>query len=150
MKKLVIVNPTSGQHRAELFPEQLSAALNELGGDVHYTNGAGDAERIALQAAMRGSCDAIIAAGGDGTVNEVVNGIMNAPSDFPKPTIGIIPLGTSNILATELGIPSTTLADTIKVIEYGVVRNNDIGTVNGRFFTLMASFGWDAEAVKRV
>jgi YegS/Rv2252/BmrU family lipid kinase len=121
-----------------------------LGDNVSYTAGAGDAERMALEATICGEYSSIIAAGGDGTVNEVVNGILRAPGKSRKPAIGIVPLGTSNILATELGIPSNSLLEAIEIIELGNQRKVDIGTANGRCFTMMASFGVDAEAVKRM
>ena len=80
----------------------------------------------------------------------MINGILRAPNSSVKPTVGVIPQGTSNILATELGIPTGVLTDAVSVIEVGNNRLIDIGSVNGRYFTMMASFGIDAEAVKRL
>jgi len=150
MKTLLIVNPTSGQHRAEQEPAHVSLIQSRLTADAFFTEGAGDAERLALEATLSGSYSSIIAVGGDGTVNEVINGVLKSPKHLPKPTIGIIPLGTSNILATELGIPLHSPNEAGDVIEHGNQRTVDIGSANGRYFTMMASFGFDAEAVKRV
>jgi diacylglycerol kinase (ATP) len=150
MKTLLIINPTSGQHRAEHHPETLSLALASIGADVRETRQHGDAEHIALEAVITGNYQSIVAAGGDGTVNEIVNGIMRAPSELQRPTIGIVPLGTSNILATELGIVSGDHVAAVDIIRSGKTRKIDIGSANARYFTMMASFGLDAEAVKRV
>jgi diacylglycerol kinase (ATP) len=150
MKTIVVINPTAGQHRAENQASQLNAVLDSLDAEVIYTESAGDAERIALGAAISELYGSIVAVGGDGTINEIVNGILQAPEGTDRPTIGIIPMGTSNILATELGIPAQSPLESLSIIQQGRHRLIDIGSANGRYFTMMASFGFDAEAVKRV
>jgi diacylglycerol kinase (ATP) len=151
MKILLIVNPTSGQHRSEQAqPELLTPELMRSESVVVQTDRVGDAERIASEATEAGGWDGIVIAGGDGTVNEVINGILKVGQKCVAPPIGIIPMGTSNILATELGIPLHSPSEAVAIIERAKQRKIDVGTANGRCFSLMASFGWDAEAVKRV
>jgi YegS/Rv2252/BmrU family lipid kinase len=150
MNLLFIINPTSGQHRAEQLPSHLSPLLSNMAAAVHFTEGRGDAESVARNAAINGSYDGIIVVGGDGTVNEVVNGIVHSPSNGSHITIGIVPMGTSNILATELGIPIHALAEHIEIIKNAHRRKIDVGIVDERCFTMMASYGFDAEAVKHV
>jgi diacylglycerol kinase (ATP) len=84
----------------------------------------------------------IVAAGGDGTVNEVVNGIGVAPV-----SLGILPMGTVNVFAMELGIP-LNLDKAWKVIRAKKTRAIDLASANGHFFVQMAGIGFDAQVVK--
>ena len=96
----VIYNPTAGwRRRARL--ERVLERLGELGASVtlRETRGRGDAEMLA-RAADPAACDAVVAAGGDGTINEVMNGL-----DRRNLPLGIVPLGTANVLAAEIGLP---------------------------------------------
>ncbi len=98
----IIYNPTSGR---EIFKSILPRSCKNLNKpaetSTHATTCAGDATHAAKEAALR-EFDLIIAAGGDGTINEVVNGL--APLDN-RPTLGVIPVGTTNDFARALGIP---------------------------------------------
>jgi YegS/Rv2252/BmrU family lipid kinase len=88
--------------------------------------------------------DAIVAAGGDGTVNEVVNGL--AGSDVP---FGILPVGTMNVFATELGIPMGSLSKAWKIIDAGHIRSIDLAKANSGYFVQLAGIGLDAEVVRQ-
>lgn len=88
--------------------------------------------------------DAIVAAGGDGTVNEVVNGL--AGSDVP---FGILPVGTMNVFATELGIPMGSLSKAWKIIDAGNIRSIDLAKANSGYFVQLAGIGLDAEVVRQ-
>jgi YegS/Rv2252/BmrU family lipid kinase len=109
---------------------------------IRTTDGPGDAEAQAERAVDQGYTT-IVAAGGDGTINEVVNGIGNAPI-----ALGILPMGTVNVLAMELGIPFD-LVSAWKVIRAGHVRLIDQATANGHTFVQMAGVGVDAQIVER-
>ncbi len=98
---------------------------------------------MARQAVEKGA-KLIIAAGGDGTINEIVSGMAGSSA-----VLGIIPLGTVNVLARELGIP-LKIEKAIKTILDGRVRKIDLGIANSRCFTLMAGFGFDAAVVANV
>lgn len=87
--------------------------------------------------------EVVVAAGGDGTINEVVNGLAGADV-----TLGILPVGTMNVFATELGIPSN-LAKAWEVIEAGHVREVDLPKANTAYFVQLAGIGLDAEVVER-
>ncbi len=89
------------------------------------------------EAALR-EFDLIIATGGDGTINEVVNGL--APLD-KRPTLGIIPVGTTNDFARALGIPRENILNAADTVINGVARPIDIGQVNGQYFINIAGGG---------
>jgi len=110
---------------------------------LRETIGRGDAESFAIEASA-GEFDVIVAAGGDGTINEVVNGLTG--KDLP---LAVIPLGTANVLAQEIGLPacSSTIACSILA---GEARPIHVGTANGRRFVMMAGAGFDAHVVAGV
>jgi YegS/Rv2252/BmrU family lipid kinase len=139
----MIVNPAAGRHRR--FARAL-ALLSGGGVAVRLlpTGARGDAERLAAEAASSGQADAIVAAGGDGTINEVINGM--AGSGLP---LGILPLGTANVLAWELGI-GDRLADAAAVIAGRATRRIHLGRCNGRYFVMMAGVGVDAHVVAAI
>jgi YegS/Rv2252/BmrU family lipid kinase len=111
--------------------------------EIIWTQHAGHATQLARQAAIDGY-DVVVAAGGDGTINEVVNGL--ALSDT---ALGVIPLGTANLLSSELGIPpDVNLA--CQVIARGDERRIDTAMVGDRHFTIMAGIGFDAHVVSQV
>jgi len=141
---LVIHNPTAGSSaRTKLrrFVELLSEDGTEVA--VRATAGPGDATAIAA-AAGDGKWDAIVAAGGDGTVNEIVNGL--GPN---SPSLGILPLGTANVLALELGLP-VAAPDAACLIARGGVRQLYFAAIEGRRFVMMAGVGFDARVVDAV
>ncbi|GAB4164539.1 MAG: diacylglycerol kinase family lipid kinase [Terrimicrobiaceae bacterium] len=140
-KFLVILNPAARGERARQLCDQIQ--LLSPRAEIRLTTSPGDACKIAGEAATQG-WDAIVAAGGDGTVNEVVNGM--AGSNTP---MGILPVGTMNVFASELGIPQNNLPAAWTVIEDGLIREVDIPTANGSFFVQLAGAGLDAEVVRQ-
>lgn len=86
----------------------------------------------------------MVAAGGDGTINEVINGL--AVHGEAAPPLGIVPLGTANVLAGELGLPGDARA-IAEVLAHGCVRTLYPGIVNGRRFAMMVGAGFDAHVV---
>lgn len=143
---LVVVNPMAGRGRRRW----LRAVLHELERSavvvrVEETAAVGHARRLAAGTAAN-DIDAIVIAGGDGTVNEAVNGLSDNPD---PPALGVVPLGTANVLAVELGLPREPrrLAEMLARAPEGTVRP---GRVNGHLFLIMASAGFDARVVARV
>jgi diacylglycerol kinase (ATP) len=130
----------------------LIARLRKGGNDVQplLTFEAGDARRMACQAAADGR-DLVVAAGGDGTINEVVNGLHDHLSAHPgAPTatrLGLVPLGTGNDLAAALQIP-TEPDMALAVAVSGEVIEADVATVNGRCFINVSTGGFGAEATE--
>ncbi|MEN3951561.1 diacylglycerol kinase family protein [Iodidimonas sp. SYSU 1G8] len=143
---LVILNPIAGRRR-QVFLEKTLDNLRAAGLDliVEATTARGDAEAIARRVANGAEdVDAVIAAGGDGTINEVANGLVG--SDMP---LGIIPMGTANVLASELDI-SPWSGPVSDVLINGVARPIRMGDIDGRRFLMMAGIGYDARVVARI
>jgi diacylglycerol kinase (ATP) len=134
----IIYNPTSGR---ELFRKHLPEALEKLERagyetSAHATTCEGDATKAAHLAVERGF-DTVIAAGGDGTLNEVVNGL--ARHDY-RPKFGVIPMGTTNDFARALHIPRD-IQGAVDVITAGETIPVDVGRMNNRFFINIAGGG---------
>lgn len=138
MKKLyLVVNPCAGKIRAPrvLFDIVQAFSRDDYEVTVHLTRSAGDAERMVAQNAAQ--YDLIVFSGGDGTLNEVVSGVVKSQSGTP---IGYIPSGTTNDFATSLKIP-LNIEDACKKIIKGTPTCIDIGNMGGRYFAYTASFG---------
>ncbi|MGG3450432.1 diacylglycerol kinase [Domibacillus aminovorans] len=137
-KARIIYNPTSGR---EVFRKHLPETLEKLERagyetSAHATTSEGDATKAARLAAERGF-DTVIAAGGDGTLNEVVNGL--AGHDY-RPKFGVLPMGTTNDFARALHIPRD-IQGAVDVITAAETIPVDIGRMNDRFFINIAGGG---------
>ena len=141
---MVIINPTAGKEKAGSYEEQIKETLKEkyINVLVKHTKGEGDARRYAEEASEN-NFDLVVSLGGDGTVNETVNGL--AAYDQP-PTLGIVPLGTVNSLARALNIPINT-NKAIEILNNDYYKEIDVGLVNGRYFTNALAIGRAAEAI---
>jgi YegS/Rv2252/BmrU family lipid kinase len=147
----VIHNPTAGLGRRRRLARAVTV-LEAAGLTVQVTDTTGpdDATRLA-EAAPPGTA-AVIAAGGDGTINEVVNGLMRRPAPGEgetAPALGILPLGTANVLAHELGLPVDPGA-AAAVIAAGRRRAVVPARCNGRFYMMMCGAGFDGRVVRAV
>jgi YegS/Rv2252/BmrU family lipid kinase len=91
----------------------------------------------------------VVAAGGDGTINEVINGLASRPHDAAPPALGVIPLGTANVMARELALPSDVRA-LARLLAHGGSLPLHTGIANGRRFALMVGVGFDARVVHRI
>ncbi|MHB1001367.1 MAG: diacylglycerol/lipid kinase family protein [Armatimonadota bacterium] len=145
MKAAVILNPTAGQGKPSWFQVDIEKEIRKYGMDceIFETTMSGEGTILAREAANSGF-DIVVAAGGDGTVNEVANGLATTGV-----TLGILPMGTVNVLARELNIP-LDLKKAIRNLSEGVIRKIDLGIANDRYFTLMTGFGFDAEIVSTI
>ncbi|MDQ8037286.1 MAG: diacylglycerol kinase family lipid kinase [Pedobacter sp.] len=141
---LIVLNPAAGRARRHVI-DNVASLLREQGRqvDIHETRGPGDASTVLP--AMAAAYDVIVAAGGDGTVNEVLNGLR----DHPDISLGIIPCGTTNVLATELGLPNSP-ARIAAMLMHGKTRTIYPGSVNGHRFGMMVGVGYDAWVVQGV
>lgn len=142
---LLIANPISGGGRGRLLAPQLAAALaaRSVHAEVYFTTAAGDARARARKAGSE-AWDGLVAIGGDGTVNEVLNGMPD-----PSRPLGTLPVGTANVLALELGLPRRVDA-AADVLAQGHVRQLAIGRCGEQRFLLFCGFGVDGEVVRAV
>ena len=140
----VILNPSSGRERGPDHVKLLDAKLKERFDEVTImmTAGDGDAERAAKMAVADG-CEALFVAGGDGTLNEAVNGLAAAGA-LSAIVVGIVPFGTGNDFAAALGIPLET-EPALDVLLEGRELAVDLGEVNGRVFVNTSGGGFIAE-----
>ncbi|WP_025702391.1 diacylglycerol kinase [Paenibacillus forsythiae] len=134
----LIYNPTSGREEMRRRLADILDRLDQGGIEAtcHATTGEGDATEAAADAVDRGY-DLIIAAGGDGTLNEVVNGMAEKPN---LPPLGVLPLGTTNDFARAMGIPKNW-EDSCDLIIKQQSRLIDLGKANDRYFINIAGGG---------
>ena len=154
MRICVIFNPKAKGEKANRFREHLNALSGSC--TLKPTPAAG-AGRWLAEEAVREGYDTIVAAGGDGTVNEVLNGIGDHPEGFARARLAVWPAGTVNVFAREIGMP-LDLALAWKAILRGRETLIDLpqmdfekgGQPQRRYFIQMAGAGWDARAVELV
>jgi diacylglycerol kinase (ATP) len=143
---VIIVNPTAGSGRAaKLLPWIRERLAHRPDAELHITGHPGEAEELAARAADDG-CDRVVAVGGDGTIQEVVNGILGADA---RPAVGIVPVGSGNDLARSLGLPADP-AEAWTVAIGRVTRTIDAAlATNGerrqRWFASAGGIGFDAQ-----
>ena len=136
-KALLIVNPCAGKNRTRSDLGEIVNAFPDGVFDftIKYTTCQGDAVNIAHDFAE--GHDLVICCGGDGTLNETINGLMSAGANIP---IGYLPMGSTNDLAVTLGIP-TKLNEAAELIASGHTNGYDVGDYNGHQFSYVACFG---------
>ena len=138
-KLMLIINPTAGKNKARdeifTFINYFFTAGYQV--TIFPTQKKGDGTEYASQFAAE--YDRVVCVGGDGTLNEVVAGLMTLPEE-QRPMLGYIPAGTTNDFASTLGIPGDT-AEAMRQIVEGDSFPCDIGCFNGQYFTYVAAFG---------
>jgi YegS/Rv2252/BmrU family lipid kinase len=149
----VVFNPTAGGRRRARLDATL-ALLQQSGCEIvlRATTARGDAEAIARElGGAASSADIIVVAGGDGTVNEAVNGLMEERLNGRAGALplALVPLGTANVLAAEIGLAPSPEA-VARTIAAGPATTAYVGMANGRCFTAMAGVGFDAHVVAAV
>lgn len=154
MRACVIFNPAAKGQKAERFRRCLDAIAAECA--LKRTTAPGDARTLAAEA-IRGGFETIFAAGGDGTLNEVLNGFADVPGGFARARLGVLPLGTVNVFARELGLPTQPDAAWQVLRRAGETQIDlpcvEHGPPNERkrhYFAQMAGAGLDARAIELV
>lgn len=149
---MLIANPkaTSTSRRVrDLLVRTFSGDLNL---EIAETGHRGHATQLARQAADEGY-DVVIALGGDGTVNEVVNGLLVHGPGPDLPALAVLPIGSANVFARALGMPNDPISATRLVLDAlraGRHRTVGLGVADDRYFTFNAGMGYDAEVVRAV
>ena len=153
MRAAVIYNPSAGRGRAGVIASAVERGLVKRGleAELFATQRPTDAMDIAGR--LVSQVDVIVAVGGDGTINEVVNGMTRRrrqrPNAQPRAKLGIVPAGTVNVLALDLGLPFQ-VERACNVIAGGRTVFIDVGGVNKRGFVLMMGAGVDALTVANI
>jgi diacylglycerol kinase (ATP) len=137
---VVILNPAAGNEEVNHWQERVESIAR--GCPVRITSQSGEAEALARRAVEEGF-EKIVAAGGDGTVNQVVNGLAGS-----SVALGLLPIGTVNVFAMELGLPSHNLELCWDTIQGENMRLIDLPSANGKYFVQLAGVGLDAQVVK--
>lgn len=150
MKTRLIVNPVSGTDTApdylQIINERLRAEVGDM--SIVMTIAAGDATNAGEQAAREG-CERLYVAGGDGTLNEVLNGVARVPDALARTTFGLIPLGTGNDFADALGLPES-VPDALDILLQNRTLQVDVGCLNERYFINVSAGGFIAEVSEAV
>lgn len=148
MRMKLIINPLSGGKKIETY---LPIIKEILGKDHSLSLAMTEKKNSAFQEAQKASArdyDLIVVCGGDGTMNEVINGVVSSHSSLP---IGFVPCGTSNIYALSVGIPLDPVR-ACEIILKGFVKRIDLGKVGTgsslRYFISMAGIGYEASVIK--
>lgn len=160
MHALLVVNPKATTTTSRGRDVLVRALESDMEVRVAYTRRRGHAVSLAREAAEQG-CDLVVALGGDGTVNEVVNGLMTArpagDPDLPpaerRPLLTVVPGGSTNVFARALGLPNSWAEATSVILEalrLGRTRTVGLGLADDRYFTFCAGLGMDAAVIRRV
>ena len=136
-KMLVIINPCAGRSKSKKGTFDIADVLSTLDYDfdIKTTTKRGDATEFVKELGL--NYDIILCCGGDGTLNETINGLLQLPEKRP---VGYIPTGTTNDLATTIGIPKD-IRSAVELIVSGKKNTLDIGNFNGNHFCYVATFG---------
>lgn len=152
MRALLIVNPAATTTTARGREVLLRALASELKVEVAETSHRGHAAALAVRA-MREGLDAVVALGGDGTVNEVVNGLLTDGPRDDLPALAVVPGGSTNVFVRALGLPTEPYDATGQILEAlraGRTRRVSLGQADDRWFTFNAGLGFDAEVIRRI
>jgi len=154
VRTCIIFNPAARGDKARRFRRHLDEIASR--GALKATAAPGDARRLAAEAVADGF-ELIVAAGGDGTINEVLNGIGDAPDGFARARLGVLPLGTVNVFAREIGLPLRieraweTLRRGREVrLDLPCVEFSANGARRRQYFLQLAGAGLDARAIELV
>ncbi len=144
MRAHAIINPTAGGGRGARIWPRVRPVFQEAGWDL--TESTSERRGHAIELAATSSADVVIAVGGDGTANEVVNGLLGSRR---RAAFGVVPIGTGSDFARALGLPRDPVAAAGALVG-ARPRPVDVGEVNGRYFLTIAGAGFDGEVARQV
>ncbi len=155
-KHLIILNPWSGRGSGMRAKARIETAMaaHGLAYDLALTTRPGEATDFARNAADK--YDVVVAAGGDGTAQEVVNGLMQASGGARTLPMGLLPVGSGDDFSYALGLKRRSIEEAVAHLAANRQRNVDVGRVNGRYFVNEVAVGFaamaaiEAQKVKRV
>jgi diacylglycerol kinase family enzyme len=152
MRALLVVNHKATTTSSRVRDVLVNALRSEVDLEIAYTSRRGHAATLARQA--RADClDAVVVLGGDGTVNEAVNGLLTEGPGADVPAFAVVPGGSTNVFARAVGLPPDWVEATgvlLEALRLGRYRSIGLGRADDRYFTFCAGLGLDAEVVRRV
>jgi diacylglycerol kinase family enzyme len=152
MRALVVVNPAATATSPRRLDVVLGALAHELHTEIVTTTHRGHATDVAAIARAHGH-DIVVSVGGDGTLNEVVNGLLAKDLGADVPSLGVIPGGSANVFARDIGIPQDpvdAMGVLLQALRSGSRRTVGLGKADGRWFTFCAGLGLDAGVIREV
>lgn len=152
MRVLLVTNPLATTASARERDVVIHAIASEADLEVVETANRGHAAALACRA-MRNGTDVVVGLGGDGTINEVINGLLTDGIHEGVPALGVVPAGSTNVFARALGIPNNAIEATGYLLEglrSGHRRRVGLGQADGRWFCFGAGLGFDAAVVAEV
>jgi diacylglycerol kinase family enzyme len=152
MRAVLVVNPSATATTLRTRDVLAAALSSNLRVDTFETKGRGHAIELAAHAAENGT-DIVVALGGDGTVNEIVNGLLDRGVRPDLPALAVVPGGSTNVFARAIGLPANAVEATgqlLEAIRESRSRRIGLGRADGRYFTFAAGLGIDAAVVERV
>jgi diacylglycerol kinase family enzyme len=152
VRVLVVTNPRATSTTARQQDVLVHALAADAKLEVEETANRGHAAALACRA-MRDGVDAVVALGGDGTVNEVVNGLLTDGVHDQIPVLGVVPAGSTNVFARALGLPNDPFEATGVLLDAMAAdrhRSISLGQADDRWFVFTAGLGWDAAVVNNV
>src|SRR5262245_48508110 len=152
MRALLVCNPKATTTSERARDVLVRALRSETELEVAYTRRRGHGVALARKARLDG-LDLVVALGGDGTANEVVNGVLEAGPGDGVPALAVVCGGSTNVFARALGLPTDWAEGTSVIIEAlreRRTRTFGLGRADDRYFTFCAGFGMDAEVIQRV
>src|SRR5260370_24571283 len=152
MRALLVVNPAATTTSTRVRQVIARALASDLKVDVEETANRGHAAALACRAEREGVV-VVGALGGDGTVSEVINGLLTDGPRPDLPALAVVPGGSTNVFARTLGLPPSPVEATGEILDAlrsGRSRTIGLGRVNERWFAFTAGFGFDADVVHRM
>ena len=151
---LVIWNPMAGRVGVEAAVHQAVHVFEALGWEAHAKKSqSGDHVTELAREAAHQAFDAVFVAGGDGSLGRAVAGLIDPTTPGAKPALGVLPTGTANVWAKEIGLPVSKrnrIPESAERLAAGHVQRMDVGMCNGRPFLFWAGFGLDGRVVDQL
>jgi diacylglycerol kinase (ATP) len=146
---LLLVNPAAGHGRGRRLADETAAAIERRWGAMHRVDTTGAGQAVDIVRSMDTGVERVIVLGGDGTLHEAANGLLDRP-DADRPPISIIPAGTGNDYARMIGTRGLGPAVAIERLGRGTVRRYDVGRAWDEYFINSVGIGFDAAVAVRV
>ncbi|HEX6473398.1 MAG TPA: diacylglycerol kinase family protein [Streptosporangiaceae bacterium] len=152
MRALLIANPKATSTSRRVRDVMVRSFAGDLDLEIEETTHRGHATELGRRASRDGF-DVVLILGGDGTINEVINGLLTDGPSPDTPVLAVLPAGSANVFARSLGLPNNSIAalrPILDALRAGRYRTVGLGRADDRYFTFCGGVGWDAEVIRAV